>query len=252
MKVTIVEDERPAADRLRRLLADRISELEVTGVLDTVTEAKEHILSVSPDLVFMDIQLADGLSFHLLDDIPAETPIIFVTAYDQYAIQAFKANSIDYLLKPIKEEELDRALAKFERLKTQQKPDLEALKRALKQIPGAALSYRRRFLVKSGQQLVSVQIEDVAFFLSTSGVTFLITFDNTRYFLETPLDSLEGDLNPRDFFRVNRKCIVSARSIERIEPHLGQRLMLFLRPDAGEEVSVSRQRVKEFRDWLDR
>lgn len=253
MRLIIIEDEVHAAERLRRMVTMLRPEFIIEGVFDSIEESVSHLKMGQPDLILMDIQLADGLSFSIFENVDVHAPVIFTTAFDEYALRAFKQHSIDYLLKPIGEDELLQAIQKFEKfhLQNQPKNDLFALRQMLKDFQ-TQQSFRKRFMVRSGNGLTHIGIEDVAYFLSTSGVTFLVTYTNERFMIEHPLDVLENELHPDEFFRVNRKCILAAKSIQRIEPHLSQRLILELKPHAGEEISVSRQRTRDFRSWLDK
>ncbi|MBI1268230.1 MAG: response regulator [Cryomorphaceae bacterium] len=253
MHIIIVEDEGHAAERLRRMVKLLRPDFIVDGVFESIEDSVAHLKASRPDLILMDIQLADGLSFSIFEHIEVECPVIFTTAFDEYALRAFKQHSIDYLLKPIGADELSDAIQKFEKYHAQSKPknDLLALRQMLKDFQSDR-SYRKRFMVRSGNGLMHISVEDVAYFLSTSGTTFLITHSNERFMVEHTLDVLENELHPDEFFRVSRKCILAANAIQRIEPHLSQRLFLELRPHAGEEISVSRQRARDFRAWLDK
>lgn len=253
MRVIIIEDESHAAERLRRMVQTLRPGFVVDGVFDSIEESVTYLKIGEPDLILMDIQLSDGLSFSIFDQVDVKAPVIFTTAFDEYALRAFKQHSIDYLLKPIGETELVDAIAKFEKYHAPAplQNDFEALRQMLKGLR-VERSFRKRFMVRSGTGLMHISVEDIAYFLSTAGTTFLVTNNNERFMIEHPLDVIEEELEPDNFFRVNRKCIISASSINRIEPHLSQRLMLELNPSAGEEVSVSRQRVRDFRLWLDR
>lgn len=253
MHIIIVEDESHAAERLRRMVNLLRPDFIVDGVFESIEDSVTHLKISQPDLILMDIQLADGLSFSIFDHIDVTSPVIFTTAFDEYALRAFKQHSIDYLLKPIGEDELLEAIQKFEKYHIQNRTqnDMVALRQMLKGFQSER-SYRKRFMVRSGNGLMHISAEDVAYFLSTSGTTFLVTYNNERFMIEHPLDVLETELHPDEFFRVSRKCILAPRSILRIEPHLSQRLILELKPNAGEEISVSRQRIRDFRMWLDK
>ena len=252
MHIIIVEDESHAAERLRRMV-NLLRPDFIVGVFESIEDSVTHLKISQPDLILMDIQLADGLSFSIFDHIDVTSPVIFTTAFDEYALRAFKQHSIDYLLKPIGEDELLEAIQKFEKYHIQNRTqnDMVALRQMLKGFQSER-SYRKRFMVRSGNGLMHISAEDVAYFLSTSGTTFLVTYNNERFMIEHPLDVLETELHPDEFFRVSRKCILAPRSILRIEPHLSQRLILELKPNAGEEISVSRQRARDFRMWLDK
>lgn len=248
MRVVIIEDELPAANRLERLLKAELPDMEIIRRLDSIDDSIEFFQSgVVPDLVFMDIQLADGLSFEIFEKVKVSAPVIFTTAYDHYAIKAFKVNSIDYLLKPIDEEDLKRALAKFKEVTKSFEGTID-IKSILQ---SAQTEYRRRFLVKSAGRLLFIGSSDVSYFFSEEGMTFIVNQQNERYILEQTLEELEGQVDPREFFRINRKMIIASKSIERIEPYANNRLQLTLKPHFTEEVVVSRHRTSEFKHWLD-
>lgn len=250
MKVLIIEDEVPAANRLTRLLKEKWPAMEVEKVLDTVEDSVEYFQqSPAPDLIFMDIQLADGLSFDIFSQVDVQAPVIFITAYDHYAIKAFKVNSIDYLLKPIDEKELETAVEKYERMLSGKV--VSNMQDILKAVRSDQAHYRRRFLVKTAGRLTFVSSAEVGYFFSEEGVTFIVTAQNDRYLLENTLEELEHQLDPGEFFRINRKMIISSRSISRIEPYSNNRLILTLSPAFAEEVVVSRHRTAEFKQWLD-
>jgi two-component system, LytTR family, response regulator LytT len=253
MNVIIIEDEQPAARRLERLLLEEKRDIHLLQIIDSVEDAVTFFESgKQPDLVFMDIQLGDGLSFDIFERTRVKAPVIFTTAYDHYAVKAFKVNSIDYLLKPIEPLELRQALEKFSTLfeqKTLHDFDYSAV---LKHIGHATNKFRKRFLIKTAGRLAFVNVEDIAYFFSDDGNSFVVTHDNQRFLLESILEEIESELNPDDFFRISRKMIVALKSIGKIEPYFNNRFELKLEPVFDEEVIVSRQRSAEFRKWLDR
>jgi DNA-binding LytR/AlgR family response regulator len=201
----------------------------------------------SIDLIFMDIQLADGLSFDIFQQVKIDTPVIFTTAWDHYALKAFKVNSIDYLLKPIDETALTEALQKFERIEKSSLGYDTLVSLLKKEQP----NYRKRFLIKAAGRLAFIPVEDAAYFFSDDGNTFIVTKKGERYLLDLTLEELEIQLQPEFFFRINRKMTVGLDSIQRIEPHLSNRLVVDLKPAFDETVFVSRQRVSEFKSWID-
>jgi DNA-binding LytR/AlgR family response regulator len=252
MRIVIVEDETPAANRLERMIKEIRPQVEVVKRLDSVEDAVEYF-NTQPalDLAFLDIQLADGLSFDIFSSASIPCPIIFTTAYDHYAVKAFKVNSVDYLLKPVDEEELKHAIEKFEQLHHNGQGQLTDVKAIIQAVRGDQAHYRKRFLVKNAGRLVFLQSEDVAYFFSEEGITFLVTRSNERYLLEATLEELETQLDPECYFRINRKMIICSECIDRIEPYSNNRLLLKLKPDFAEEVVVSRHRTAEFKQWLD-
>jgi two-component system, LytTR family, response regulator LytT len=253
MNVIIIEDEQPAARRLERLLHDEDSGINVMQKIDSVEDAVSYFESgKNADLIFMDIQLADGLSFDIFERTSINAPVIFTTAYDHYAVKAFKVNSIDYLLKPIDPGELHQAIEKYRTLFAHStKPDFDYTE-VLKHIGKTTSNFRKRFLIKTAGRLAFVNVDDIAYFFSDEGNSFVVTKDNQRFLLESILEDIESELNPDDFFRISRKMIIALKSIEKIEPYFNNRYELKLLPAFDEEVVVSRQRSGEFRKWLDR
>jgi DNA-binding LytR/AlgR family response regulator len=252
MKIMLVEDEAPAMKRLERMVLEAQPDATFIARADSVEDAV-LFLSTNPslDLIFMDIQLADGLSFDIFSKTTVSAPVIFTTAFDHYAVQAFKVNSIDYLLKPIEPEGLKAAFEKYHALYAQKQmthPDYAAIVQALKV---GQPNFKKRFLVKSGGRLGFVPTGEVSYFLSEEGMSFVVTNTNQRYILESTLEDLEGQLDPEAFFRINRKMIVALSAIVKMEPHFNHRVLLELNPPFQEEVIVSRQRSAEFKMWLD-
>jgi two-component system response regulator LytT len=247
MKILLIEDELPAARQLTKLLLAQRPSCQILDTLDSVESAVQWFGAFSsPDLVFMDIQIADGLSFDIFRQVEVKAPVVFTTAFDQYAVQAFKVNAVDYLLKPVDPEELGRALEKIENQKTRTVGfDFNSLSAFFKKE-----TYKDRFLVKTGQQLAFLTASDVAFFRSSEGLTQAFTFSGKKYFVENTLEELERLLDPRDFFRVSRNMTLRLNAIHKIHPHLNGRLKLETQPSAPEEVFVSRERVNEFKAWL--
>ncbi|MDO9554374.1 LytTR family DNA-binding domain-containing protein [Rhodonellum sp.] len=249
LQILIIEDEKPAANRLRQLLQGFFPEAVLHGHLDTIISSVDWLQGhPAPDLIFCDIQLADGQSFEIFERIKVGSPIIFTTAFDQYAIKAFKLNSIDYLLKPIDPQELDQALQKFQSQQKQASLDIQQLKALL--VPQAD-HHKSRFLVKYGEKIQSVQTADISIFFSEEKVTYLQTKEGRRYILDYTLDQLEGMLDPRKFFRLNRKYIASFSSISEIHTYSNSRLKIKLTNTEDQDILVSREKVGEFKNWLD-
>ncbi|HKJ05949.1 MAG TPA: LytTR family DNA-binding domain-containing protein [Flavobacteriaceae bacterium] len=247
MKVVIIEDEKPAARRLSRMLND--IGLHPIAMLHTVSEAIDWFLNNEhPDLIFLDIQLADGLSFEIFDEVEIQSAIIFTTAYDQYALKAFKLNSIDYLLKPIDNEDLEVAVKKFKDLNNPtQNLDLGILKSL---ISTQENDYKKRFTVKVGQHLKMLKVAEIECFYSAHKATNIFTEDKRNFLIDDTLEVLETKLNPAQFFRVNRKFIVNINAIKDIISHSNSRLKLHLNNFNEEEIIVSRERVKDFKLWI--
>jgi len=250
MNILIIEDEKPAA----RLLQRKVEKLDlhVNTMLHSVEEALTWFHNNQhPDLIFLDIQLSDGLSFEIFEQIDIKSAVIFTTAYDEYALRAFKLNSIDYLLKPIDEEELEVAISKFKnqfQKNTISSLDFEAIKRML--VNPIEKEYKKRFSIKIGHQLKVIPIEEVECFYSENKGTYIHTIDNRDYLLDTTLEILETELNPKDFFRINRKFIVPLKSIKEIQVYTNSRLKIVLPSYKEDEVIVARERVGDFKEWI--
>ncbi|WP_395054527.1 LytR/AlgR family response regulator transcription factor [Flavobacterium sp.] len=250
MNIIIIEDEKPAARLLQRKLGK--IDVKVAVMLHSVEEAINWFSTNNhPDLIFLDIQLSDGLSFEIFEKIDIKSAVIFTTAYDEYALQAFKLNSIDYLLKPIDEEELEIAVSKFkERFPKKEtiQLDFDLIKKMFSN--PTETQYKKRFTIKLGQQLKMINIEDVECFYSENKGTYLHTFENRNYLLDNTLEQLETELNPKDFYRVSRKFIIPMKSIKEIQMHSNSRLKVILPTYKEDEVIVSREKVQDFKTWL--
>ncbi|UTW64121.1 response regulator transcription factor [bacterium SCSIO 12741] len=251
MQILIIEDEKPASRRLERMIKSHRPNWKVLDVLDTVEDSVNWFRNMSlPDLVFMDIQLADGISFNIFEQVSMTCPVIFTTAYDHYAIQAFKVNSIDYLLKPIDEAELQQAITKFEQRSQgdsmKQMDWMKLVQQSIKENP-----YKERFLVRLGDQLKYIPVDQIALFYSEQSTPYLVDFDGRKSLIDYPLDQLTEMLDPKEYFRVSRKLIVHHRSISKIHTWFNGRLKLSLKPAAPFETLVSRDRVNAFKAWLD-
>lgn len=250
MKVLIIEDEKPAARRLSRMLAEL--DVAVSQMLHSVEESLEWFQqNEHPDLIFLDIQLSDGLSFEIFEAIDIKSAVIFTTAYDEYALQAFKLNSIDYLLKPIDDEELEAAVKKYkERIPKKEKlsVDFDQIKKLL--VNPIERTYKKRFTVKIGQHLKMIPVEEIECFYSENKGTYAATIDGRSYLLETTLEDLQNELQPEVFFRVSRKFFININAIKDIVSYTNSRLQLKLHHFNDFEIIVSRERVKEFKDWL--
>ncbi len=245
-RVIIVEDETAAAVNLRSMLQNIDPETEVVDTLESIEEAVAYFSnSVEADVVFMDIHLADGDSFRIFDSVDINIPIIFTTAYDEYALQAFKVNSIDYLLKPFKEEELRRALDKLERLTTAER---SAAERKVREV--AAAESLNTMLVRYKDKIIPVAMADVAFFYTFAERVTLTTLTGESYPVDKTLEALSQQLNAEEFFRANRQFIVSRRAVKDIAVWFGSRLALNLTLETPERIIISKARVPEFKQWL--
>lgn len=248
MEIVIVEDEKPAA----RYLARKVEALgySVKQLLYSVHEAKLwFVQNPNPDLVFMDIQLSDGLSFEIFETIDLKSAIIFTTAYDEYALKAFKLNAVDYLLKPIDPEELEFAINKFKNSAQKNAISLDGLK-SLLHLVDVIKNYKERFVIKVGQQMKIIDIKDIKCFYSENKSTYIKTLENRDYLLDCSLESLEQDLNPKDFFKINRKFIIQRHSISEILVFTNSRLKIKLIHYTNDDLIVSREKVSEFKNWI--
>lgn len=251
MVTLIIEDEKPAARLLQRKLEKL--QIEVGVMLHSVEESIEWFSkNEHPDLIFLDIQLSDGLSFEIFEKIDIKSAVIFTTAYDEYALKAFKLNSIDYLLKPIDEDDLETAISKFKmRLpKPQNSPqlDFEFIKKML-QNPFDK-NFKTRFIVKIGQHLKVISTDEIECFFSENKGTYIHTFDNRNYLLESTLEVLEQELDPEKFYRISRKFILPLQSIKEIVAYSNSRLKVVLPSFSADEVVVSREKVADFKAWI--
>ena len=253
MKILIIEDEAPAARRLAALVRDAQPGAEILEIIDSVESAAKWLAAHrSPDLIFMDIQLADGLSFDIFGRVEVKAPVIFTTAYDEYALKAFKVNSVDYLLKPVDPDELSNSLRKLQTLRDQFAPPLDAavLRSLVHSLRPDQPQFKTRFLVRFADKLVFIQADDIAYFIAEDKYVFVITRDNKKYPLDHTLDELDTTLDPSVFFRLNRKFISHLKSIQSIHTYFNGKLKLHLVPAEPEEVTVSRERAALFKKWL--
>lgn len=248
MKVLIIEDEEYAAKNLQRKLKQVDQPLEV---LDVIENVEEGIIwfeeNAAPDLIISDIQLADGISFDIFRRVKPTSPIIFTTAFDEYAIEAFRLHSIDYLMKPINTSDLIRS---FEKLKAMQQqfnaPDYEELAHYLHKP-----EYKTRMTVYSGDAIIPVAVEDIAYFFTEDSESQMVTTEGKRHFVNDSLDHLEKQLNPLDFFRANRQYIISIKAIKKVRQHFNRKLKVELTPGKNVEAMISKERASEFKGWLD-
>ncbi|MCI4670527.1 MAG: LytTR family DNA-binding domain-containing protein [Bacteroidia bacterium] len=256
LKALIIEDEPLAAKRLSRMLQELEPEMEILDILDSVKSTVNWLKLKKSDVIFLDIHLADGNSFAIFEEVDIETPIIFTTAYDEYAIKAFKLNSIDYLLKPIEREELGFSIKKLKNQigKKELAPQLDvaALIEAMQAPPKPVDSFQKRFLVTSGDKIKSIPIEEVAYFFGQQKYVFLITQDNRRHIINYTLGQLEDLLDPENFFRINRQFIVGFSSISTMFSYSKSRIKVELMPQSDIEAIVSIDKTPKFKNWLNR
>ncbi len=244
----IVEDERLAYEEICRMMRKLRPTYDLAGWASSIDQAVCHIQKGHIDLLIIDIRLSDGLSFEIFEQLPVEIPVIFTTAYDEYALDAFRVNSIDYLLKPIGERELDTALGKFERRCCLRSSTIEYIKFEADYLSGCK---KNRFLVQTGDTFRPVETTDVAYFYSEDKYTYLHLFSGKRYIIGYTLERLEQMLDRSRFFRVSRNCIANIRSIQKISKYFAGRLLLQFQPECPHEIIVTRSRAEEFLRWLD-
>ncbi|MEO8405036.1 MAG: LytTR family DNA-binding domain-containing protein [Chitinophagaceae bacterium] len=250
MRVVIIEDEGPAASRLTRLLNNIHDEMDIIGKLDSVESATRFLKTEDGiDLIFMDIQLADGLSFDIFEQVPVKAPVIFTTAFDQYTLKAFKVNSVDYLLKPIDEKELQQAVEKYRQLYDRSTNIFpEKIMKMIQEMNTA--KYRERLLIKKGQQLSYLKTELTAYCYADGKLCYAVDFSNNKYLLENNLSQLEEQLQPNKFYRINRHLLINIEAVQKVHTWLGGRLKIELIPATTAETVVSRERVGGFKEWL--
>lgn len=253
LNVLIIEDEEPAAKRLQKMLKEIEPDINVLENIVSVSSAiKWFKNNPAPDLVFSDIQLSDGISFDIFKSVEVTSPIIFTTAYDQYAIEAFKVNSIDFLLKPIKKEDLEKAVAKFHKVTAApaKAPAIDINKLLQSFNPAGGTEYKKRFVVRYGEHIKTINIEDVVYFYTEDKVNFLCTRDSRRFVVDYNLDTLESTLDPKTFFRINRQYIIGIHSIGEMLAYTKSRVLIKLNPPAKHETIVSTERSADFKLWL--
>ncbi|HON18525.1 MAG TPA: LytTR family DNA-binding domain-containing protein [Salinivirgaceae bacterium] len=249
IKVLIVEDE----EHNRRLLSGMIRQLRpqwtVADVTESVAETIEWLQNNTADIIFMDIQLADGICFSIFEKVTIDTPIVFTTAYDNYAIRAFKVNSIDYLLKPLKEEDLRSAIEKFEKQLSTKASDLN-FNELMNAVLQGVKKFRTRFLVHGTKAYYKIDVEQIAYFYSSNKITFARLFDKTDHILDASLESIEDEIDPERYFRAGRNIIVNINAVVSFEDYFGGKLILRLNPPFEEQVTVSRLKNTAFKQWL--
>lgn len=249
MNILIIEDEKLAAEKLESMLLETDPEIRILAKLGSIKESVKWLLQNQADLIFLDIQLSDGSSFSIFEQIDVSTPIIFTTAYDQYAIKAFEVNSIAYLLKPIRKSELSESLQKFRNLKTAFSIDFDVI---MAQIQGRQPEFKKRFLIQIGEKIKKVEVTETAYFYVLDKSTYLRTFQGSNYPVDYTLDKLETMITPASFFRINRKYLVNMDAISNMVAYSRGRVKLELKPKADDEFDtiVSIDRSAGFKKWL--
>lgn len=255
-KVLIIEDEIPAQRLLKETLQEITIKTEVIGCFGSIKSTVEWFKNnPHPEIVLLDIQLSDGLSFEIFEQVKIESMIIFTTAYDEYTLQAFKVNSLDYLLKPIEKEELQTAFEKYNRYnkkfiqEQQSTTDFNELANLVKY---KKTEYRKRFLIQSNESFFYISIEDIAIFYSMQGITFAVTFEKREYPINFSLESLKEQLDPNKFFKTNRQFIVNINSIIKVHSYFNRKLKLEIKPPHTKDIIIGKDKAAAFKRWLDR
>lgn len=254
MKIVIIEDELHAADALETVILKFRPETKILSKIESIAESVEWFSrNDSPDLIFCDIHLSDGSSFEIFKQVEINVPVIFTTAYNEYAIDAFKLNSIDYLLKPIKREDVVAAIKKYEAVQQNNLAgEMDKLKQLLQNSEQwKSRESKSRFMVKSGQTIKVISTKDIAYFLAEEGVVLLVTCQGKRFVVNYTLDQLEADLDPTSFFRANRQLITNIEAVKEVNPYFKGRLHLMLEPSPKEDQIISSNKASAFKDWLD-
>jgi DNA-binding LytR/AlgR family response regulator len=248
MRVIIIEDEKPAAEKLLKAIRQTDASIEVQAVLNSVKASVDWMeINAQPDLLFMDIELGDGLSFRIFEKVAINCPVIFCTAFDEYWQEAFEHNSIDYLLKPIQQSKLETALSKYDKLKQHFAVSFQQLQQW--QQAGAG-SYKKRFLVKRGADYISIKTEDIAYFYATHKLVCMIDNKNQKFILDQSLAEIEKQLDPQQFYRVNRKFLMNLSAIKKIKSYPKSKLLIEADPPVSEEIVISQENVAAFKDWM--
>jgi len=247
MRVIIIEDEKPAAEKLKKAIQKIDPAISVESTLGSVRDTVNWIQNnPAPELVFMDIELADGSSFKIFEEVKISCPVIFTTAYDEYWQEAFEHNSIDYLLKPIKQEKLEAALKKYEQLKKYFTGNFQQLMQWQQQ---SQQVYKKRFLVKKGNDYITLKTEDIAYFYATHKLVCMVEKEGQKFILDKSLADLEKELEPALFYRVNRKYLVNINAIKKIKSYPKSKLQLELIPAVSEDIIVSQENTTAFKEW---
>lgn len=249
MKVFIIEDELMAQKSLIRAISQNFSDMEVIGTATSVKEAVSWLKANSPDIIFMDVELSDGICFEIFRQVDVHAKVVMTTAYDSYALKAFEAGSVDYLLKPIEVEHLKRAVARCRM--SGGHIDVEALTRALGEA-SPKKDYKERYIIRFNDRIIPLQTTSIAYIFSEDKNNYLVTFDGQKYIIDSSLDVIAEELDPDYFFRISRSCIVSMKAIDTIIKQMGSRLRIVAHPEPPFEMTVSRSRVDDFLKWLER
>lgn len=249
MRILIIEDEKSASLRLKKMLGEINNKIIVVGIEETIEDSITFLTNNPlPDLIFLDIQLSDGLSFEIFENIEITVPVIFTTAYDEYALKAFELNSIDYLLKPLNKKEVEHSLTKYEQLTKIKIPDWQSI---FPSIYPKKQEYKSRFLVKTGASMEVISCDDIALFYIENQIVHPLLFNKLKKSLDNTLDEIEKTLNPKKFFRINRQMIINIRAISKINTYFNNRLLINLIIPYENDIIVSREKVSSFKNWVE-
>lgn len=249
MKVVIVEDEALSQKFLEKLITDRYPNISIVRILDSINDSIEYFSKETVDLIFMDIQLRDGYCFKIFEEIEITTPIIFTTAFDEYAIKAFEQNSISYILKPLDEDKLEMAMNKFFKISSSPEKNDANLQNLLS-ILNPEIKYKKRITIRLGDRIIIVEEKDIAYFIADNRTCYIYTNDNNKYIVDFSLDTISSQLNPKVFYRISRDCITAFSAIKDIKRFYKGRLSISLIPDYGKSIIISKERVSDFMEWL--
>lgn len=250
MNIIIIEDEPKTAKNIEQVLLELNNSIKIVGVCDSIEQSVEKLNSVHPDLIFMDIQLADGLSFEIFNRVKVECPVVFLTAFDEYAIKAFKVNSIDYILKPFNKNSIEKALNKYKTIENYFNK-WENFNNNISQLIEENKSQKlSAILVSSGEKYIPIDVSDIALFFIQSGNTYLYTLDEKKYYYQQSLEDLELNLSSKQFFRVNRQVLINFSSIKEIEHYFNRKLLLHLKVQFPEKITVSKEKAQTFLNWM--
>jgi two-component system, LytTR family, response regulator LytT len=252
MKILIIEDEPHNAQILSEIIVQLKPDSIIPGILESIEQAVKYLSNQNntPDLIFADIQLADGLSFEIFTKIKIKCPVIFCTAYDQYTLQAFKTNGIEYILKPVKEEDIEAAFIKYETLKVSLKPDNEIVN-LLKQTFGQKESYKSSILVHYKESFIPVAVNKIALFIVENEILYIQTLDNQRYPVFKTMSEIESSIDPSLFFRINRQVLLNKNAIKEVQPYFNRKVIIKTDVRIKEQLIVSRLKVTEFMNWIE-
>lgn len=252
MKILIIEDEAPAFRRLQNIIEEINPEIDILEVIASVSEGIDWLTNNNaPDLIFTDIQLNDGISFDIFENVEVSSPVIFVTAFDEYMLKAFRVNSIDYLLKPVKKDDVEAALKKYDDFTAFLSSNgSDSLKELVGKIRMDDRKFKSRFLVKIGEQLIAVETEEISYFMTRNGVVYLHTNDNKRYLVDYKLDEVMSELDPEIFYRANRQYIISFKGIKKVHKYHKGKILVELKNESDEQIIVSSEKATHFKNWL--